>query len=361
MLQQTNTSGTIDVFISHKSADLKLAKQLYDYLVKCGLAVFEADETLPQLGNADYRKTIDDALDRCQHMVVVGSSVANIVSDWVEAEWGSFINEKRSGRKKGNILTVITANLKIEELPASLRGYEVLYFKQENFERIAAYLGKNYQDNRYKPPPKSILKSAWLWRSVAAACVVALAVAGIKAYIPEVNKPYNAALSVAPAASALPLNADYPPFNDGELSIHLDGQEMKKTVLAGQEIILGQLPASSKNKKVAVKLESSYWAAASDSILLTEKVYLPIVPNGKLEAVMGSVLNARGVPLEGCSITIDGDTTIHTNTDGIFKIKLPYRMQKRQNSLFIKKQGYNSYTLPEYNPGVAAAIILEKQ
>src|SRR5687768_17297743 len=94
-------------------------------------------------------------------MIVVGSRVEYLSSSWVEAEWGFYINEKRAGRKQGNILTVVTNDIAIEELPASLRYYQVIFFDEENFGQIASYVGKDYQDPAYKPKPKSIFKSKW--------------------------------------------------------------------------------------------------------------------------------------------------------------------------------------------------------
>ncbi|GAA4465308.1 hypothetical protein GCM10023093_17280 [Nemorincola caseinilytica] len=130
----------IDVFISRKSQDAHYAKELYDHLCAQGLNVFESDESLPKLGNSDYRNAIDDALDACKHLIVVGSSIDNIRSEWVEHEWGSYLNEKLAGRKKGNVLTIITGNLSIAELPLSLRSHQVFFFSRSNFEKIYAYV-----------------------------------------------------------------------------------------------------------------------------------------------------------------------------------------------------------------------------
>jgi len=53
------------------------------------------------MGNSDYRREIDRALEQAKHLIVVTSRKEYVESKWVEAEWGSFINEKRSGRKDG--------------------------------------------------------------------------------------------------------------------------------------------------------------------------------------------------------------------------------------------------------------------
>lgn len=74
---------------------------------------------------------------------MVGSSVENILSGWVEAEWRVFINEKRSGRKLGNILTIIPGTLHPQHLPMSLRYYEVFQLENALSSRLLEYLRDN--------------------------------------------------------------------------------------------------------------------------------------------------------------------------------------------------------------------------
>ncbi len=128
------------VFLSHNHKDYNLAKRVHDHVSNLGSESFLSEETLPQLGSCDYMKEIDKALEDAQHMIVVGTSVENIMSGWVEAEWRLFINEKRSGRKTGNIITVIDENLTHGQLPMSLRYYEVVNLDVESLERIGQYL-----------------------------------------------------------------------------------------------------------------------------------------------------------------------------------------------------------------------------
>lgn len=128
------------VFISAKSADYPHAQRVYEFLVLHGVPTFFSQETLPKLGSSDYRKEIDRSLDEAQHMVVVTSSVENVQSSWVEAEWGFFINEKRSGRKSGNLLTLVLGGPSAAELPPSLRYYEVIPFDEHALERVLQYV-----------------------------------------------------------------------------------------------------------------------------------------------------------------------------------------------------------------------------
>jgi uncharacterized protein len=129
----------IDVFLSRKSQDAHLAKEVYDFLTSKGLQVFDSDHSLLEMGNSDYSRAIDDALAKTNHLIVIGSSVQNITSSWVEAEWRFFLNRKRANKTKGNILTVVTKTVAIDDLPPSLQNYEVIPFEQKN-EKILPYV-----------------------------------------------------------------------------------------------------------------------------------------------------------------------------------------------------------------------------
>jgi hypothetical protein len=129
------------VFISSKSADYEYVLKLYNFLTAHEKKVFFSQESLPRMGNADYREEIDKAIEQAKHMIVVGSSVENILSPWVKDEWGAFVIEKRSGRKPGsNLITMIIGSVKIDELPISLRMNEVIPFDPDKFSTILSYL-----------------------------------------------------------------------------------------------------------------------------------------------------------------------------------------------------------------------------
>jgi hypothetical protein len=136
--------GSLDktplIFISAKSADYQYGYRIYEFLKKKGKNVFFSQESLPDLGNADFRREIDTALDNAKHMIVVGSSIKNITAPWVESEWGFFINEKRAGRKYGNLITMMVGTIDIAKLPPSLRGNEVIPFEETIFDRMMGYL-----------------------------------------------------------------------------------------------------------------------------------------------------------------------------------------------------------------------------
>jgi hypothetical protein len=130
------------VFLSARSEDYGYAEEVHRFLTDSGVKAFFSHVSLPELGSSDYRREIDQALDDTQHLVVITSSRENVLSQWVEAEWGFFINEKRSGRKPGNLITLVVGSMEISELPPSLRYYEVITYGPEALEKLLRYVDR---------------------------------------------------------------------------------------------------------------------------------------------------------------------------------------------------------------------------
>ena len=74
-------------------------------------------------------------------MIIIASKPEYIQSTYVESEWRIFIEEKRSGRKKGNIITIINFNVSL--LPIGLRQYQ--FFDINAYDNIVDYLILNSQ------------------------------------------------------------------------------------------------------------------------------------------------------------------------------------------------------------------------
>lgn len=125
-----------DIFISCKSEDYPVARKVYQYLKGQKYSVFLADTELRKKGNAEYGKIIDEALDTATHMIIIASNPEYIRSTYVESEWRIFMEEKRAGRKTGNIITII--NFPISALPISLRVFQS--FVMNDFVKIADFL-----------------------------------------------------------------------------------------------------------------------------------------------------------------------------------------------------------------------------
>lgn len=130
-----------DVFISCKSEDYTLGYAIYEFLIENGVRAFFADQELRKLGFADYGKVIDNALDGVKHLIVVASNAdftKEKCSPYVYYEWKTFSEEKRSGRKTGNIMTVVTDKSIVKSLPIALRNVQSFVF--DEYKQVYNYV-----------------------------------------------------------------------------------------------------------------------------------------------------------------------------------------------------------------------------
>lgn len=128
-----------DVFLSYKSEDHVCAKRIYDFLSLHGYAVFFAEPELKKNGNSIYGNIIDDALEASEHFILFATQKEFITSSYVENEWRTFVEEKRSGRKKGNIITILDG-IEISALPIALRKFQS--FQLDKYDEILDFLPK---------------------------------------------------------------------------------------------------------------------------------------------------------------------------------------------------------------------------
>lgn len=87
-------------------------------------------QSLAVLGADRYKEMIDNALDDCSVLIVVGTSLGNIQSSWVRYEWDSFYNDILMEKKKGRMFSYIE-NINPHDLPRTLRNlqcFEKIFF-----------------------------------------------------------------------------------------------------------------------------------------------------------------------------------------------------------------------------------------
>ena len=109
---------------------------MYAFLKEKGKEPFLDKVSLPILGDSEYRRSILSALDNSAHFVLVASDLSFSESRWVMQELDLFCDEKREGRKNGNLLLVfpeavcqrICAENK-KSLPIQLRSFEILSYE----------------------------------------------------------------------------------------------------------------------------------------------------------------------------------------------------------------------------------------
>lgn len=139
-------SGYFDVFISHKSEDTDIAAEIYAFLKEKGKVAFLDRISLPYIGDSEYRNAILDSLDKSSHFVLVASDLEYLRSKWVSQEYNLFCDEKREGRKSGNLIMVFPEELckKIyasnkKDLPIQLRSFEIIGLERFK-ENLADYI-----------------------------------------------------------------------------------------------------------------------------------------------------------------------------------------------------------------------------
>lgn len=346
----------IDVFISRKSQDAKYAKQIYDYLEKEGLKPFDSDHSLRKIGNAEYSKAIDGVLEKTTHLMVVASSREHLESNWVEAEWRFFLNRKRSGKANGNLFTVICSDMQLDQVPASLQNYEVIPFNKKNFPTIYNYCKSKEAEPKPQPPKHfSFNDGNWFKKATVILFILLLAAVSVTTFF--VTRPFDATvfLKVKPN---LNLSNSYPPFEKGSLSFFINGKEEKKAVLENGEVNFRQLDYASKNKWIQAKYTGKYWSLEQDSMLLGSEINLNVIPDGSLANLSGRITNENGESISDVKVEIDTDTLTYTDSNGNFKIVLPYRMQKRKYKLYLTHENYIPYdenydyypTNPKFEP-----------
>lgn len=136
-----------DVFISYRrtdgggdpSRDSVLARRIHDFLKARGVRPFMADVTLQGMGQAEYRRGIDEALDGVPILVVVATSLANIESNWVRYEWDSYHNDILTKGKQGVLLSYLDG-VEPVSLPRPLRLYQAIQNSEGALEILFSYV-----------------------------------------------------------------------------------------------------------------------------------------------------------------------------------------------------------------------------
>jgi len=135
---ELHTELQADVFISFKNTDFYgnptrdslLAKSLYEELTARNIPTFFSNSSLHALGQAVYKRAIDEALEKASVLVVIATEDAYLHSEWVRYEWESFHQDILSGMKKDSQIVPYLGAISREATPRSLRDFQT--FSTEN-------------------------------------------------------------------------------------------------------------------------------------------------------------------------------------------------------------------------------------
>ncbi len=134
-----------EVFISFKNTasgggltvDRTIAERLHMKLRDEGLEVFFSEK---DLSSSEFMDQIYQALDEARVLILVGTSVEYVNSEWVKSEWSTFFGSMKSGRKPdGHILTVLHG-ITPRNLPIQLEPFES--FSADDLDSAVAFTFK---------------------------------------------------------------------------------------------------------------------------------------------------------------------------------------------------------------------------
>ena len=137
------------VFISYKHStmdgksatrDYTIASELHNALTRAGVKTFFSEK---DLSTGDFINEIYDALEEADIMIVVGTKPEHIRSEWVKAEWSTFIAEINGRRKpKGDVYTYLEG-MTVNELPSMLYKWQSYTTREKErlVNRIITQLG----------------------------------------------------------------------------------------------------------------------------------------------------------------------------------------------------------------------------
>jgi len=136
-----------DVFISCRKTgddgratrDSLLARNVYDFLTARGMLCFLAEESLLTMGQAEYKKAIDEVLDHVPVLVVVATSPENLESKWVRYEWDSFYNDILGGVKRGTLLSYLDG-VDVKALPRTLRQTQAIQHSEGALQILSTHI-----------------------------------------------------------------------------------------------------------------------------------------------------------------------------------------------------------------------------
>lgn len=137
-----------DVFISFKNTDFagnktrdgEIARELYEELTSRKVATFYSSATLLSLGQAVYKKSIDEALESTKVLIVVSTDHRYLETEWVKYEWEGFHQDILSGMKKHAQIVPYFASFSREETPRSFRDLQTFNIDQSSIQEVADFV-----------------------------------------------------------------------------------------------------------------------------------------------------------------------------------------------------------------------------
>ena len=155
-----------EVFISFKrnalngsglTRDFQLAADLYKTLTNAGVKVFFSEK---DLSASAFIREIYKALDEAKIQVIVGTKPEYVTSEWVHAEWETFLSAILGGRKRNGEIYTYLEGMTVDQLPLELYNRQSFDSSQKSalVSRILNHLGKTAPQSQPVSQPKPAQK-----------------------------------------------------------------------------------------------------------------------------------------------------------------------------------------------------------
>lgn len=117
-----------DVFLSFASDDEEVVRPLWQQFCLSGLKVFWSDATLKQRLGESWFDSIQSALERSRHFVLVVSP-SSMTSEWVKREYKAFYNHcYQAGVRR--LVPVLAGTFHVSKLPLLLKDLQVSHLNE---------------------------------------------------------------------------------------------------------------------------------------------------------------------------------------------------------------------------------------
>ena len=142
---------------SGKTRDFQLAADLHRTLTDAGVKVFFSEK---DLSTSAFIREIYKALDEATIQIVVGTKPEYVISEWVHAEWETFLSAIFGKRKKNGEIYTYLEGMTVDQLPLELYNRQSFDSSQKSalVSRILNHLGRPVPQPKPVPQPQPVQK-----------------------------------------------------------------------------------------------------------------------------------------------------------------------------------------------------------
>ena len=142
---------------SGKTRDYEMAADLHRTLTDAGVKVFFSER---DLSTSAFIREIYRALDEATIQIVVGTKPEYVTSEWVHAEWETFLSAIFGKRKRNGEIYTYLEGMTVDQLPLELYNRQSFDSSQKSalVSRILNHLGKTAPQPKPVPQPQPVQK-----------------------------------------------------------------------------------------------------------------------------------------------------------------------------------------------------------